>query len=98
MFWISAQWALISPGLMPRRLSRSKAGVGTGSAGAAPAMQLRDAQTRLYASPQEDASYEIVTHDPLVIGILGETWYHVWYPDTELSGWMKQDALWPGNG
>ena len=33
-----------------------------------------------------------------VIGILGETWYHVWYPDTGLSGWMKQDDLWPGNG
>ena len=67
-------------------------------AGAAPAMQLRTAQTRLYVSPQEDASYEIVTHDPLVIGILGQTWYHVWYPDTGLSGWMKQDDLWPGNG
>lgn len=67
-------------------------------AGAAPAMQLRAAQTRLYASPQEDASYEIVTQDPLVIGILGQTWYHVWYPDTGLSGWMKQDDLWPGNG
>ena len=67
-------------------------------AGAAPAMQLRSAQTRLYVSPQEDASYEIVTQDPLVIGILGETWYHVWYPDTGLSGWMKQDDLWPGNG
>ena len=65
---------------------------------AAPAMQLRAAQTRLYVSPQEDASYEIVTHDPLVIGILGETWYRVWYPDTGLSGWMKQDELWPGNG
>lgn len=67
-------------------------------AGAAPAMQLRAAQTRLYVSPQEDASYEIVTQDPLVIGILGQTWYHVWYPDTGLSGWMKQDDLWPGNG
>lgn len=67
-------------------------------AGATPAMQLRAAQTRLYVSPQEDASYEIVTQDPLVIGILGETWYHVWYPDTGLSGWMKQDDLWPGNG
>lgn len=67
-------------------------------AGAAPAMQLRAAQTRLYVSPQEDASYEIVTRDPLVIGILGQTWYHVWYPDTGLSGWMKQDDLWPGNG
>ena len=67
-------------------------------AGAAPAMQLKAAQTRLYVSPQEDASYEIVTHDPLVIGILGETWYHVWYPDSGLSGYMKQDALWPGNG
>lgn len=65
---------------------------------AAPAMQLRTAQTRLYASPQEDAAYEIVTLDPLVIGLLGEAWYHVWYPDTGLSGWMKQDDLWPGNG
>ena len=67
-------------------------------AGAAPAMQLRTAQTRLYASPQEDAAYEIVTLDPLVIGLLGEAWYHVWYPDTGLSGWIRQDDLWPGNG
>lgn len=67
-------------------------------AGAVPVMQLRTAQAELYVSPQEGASSEIVTHDPLVIGILGGTWYHVWYPDTGLSGYMMQDALWPGNG
>lgn len=59
---------------------------------------LRESEAALYVSPQEDASYEIVTADPMVIGVLEPAWFHVWYPDTDLSGYMKQDALWPGNG
>ena len=33
-----------------------------------------------------------------MIGILGEEWYHVWFPDLDTGGMMRQSDFWPGNG
>jgi len=33
-----------------------------------------------------------------IIGILGEEWYHVWFPDLDEGGMMRQSDFWPGNG
>ena len=33
-----------------------------------------------------------------IIGILGEEWYHVWFPDLDTGGMMRQSDFWPGNG
>ena len=33
-----------------------------------------------------------------VIGILGEEWYHVYFPWTGMDGFVLQQDLWPGNG
>ena len=34
----------------------------------------------------------------LVIGVVGEEWYHVWLPETGLAGYIQQNLLTPGNG
>jgi hypothetical protein len=33
-----------------------------------------------------------------IIGIIGNEWYHVWFPATGEYGFVRQDDLWPGNG
>ena len=33
-----------------------------------------------------------------VIGIIGNEWYHVWFPATGEYGFVKQSDLWEGNG
>lgn len=33
-----------------------------------------------------------------IIGILGDEYYHVWFPDLDESGYMLQSDFWPGNG
>lgn len=33
-----------------------------------------------------------------IIGVVGDEWYHVWFPDTSEGGYMKQSDFWPGNG
>ena len=32
------------------------------------------------------------------IGIIGDEWYHVWFPATGEFGFVKQNDLWEGNG
>lgn len=33
-----------------------------------------------------------------IIGLLGDEYYHVWFPDLDESGYMLQSDFWPGNG
>lgn len=33
-----------------------------------------------------------------IIGIIGDEWYHVWFPATGEFGFVKQSDLWEGNG
>lgn len=34
----------------------------------------------------------------IIIGILGDEWYHVWFSNTNHGGYMKQEDFWAGNG
>ena len=34
----------------------------------------------------------------VIIGIIGDEWYHVWFPATGEYGFVKQSDLWEGNG
>lgn len=34
----------------------------------------------------------------VIVGLKGEDWYHIWFPDTETYGYMRQSDFWPGNG
>lgn len=38
------------------------------------------------------------SEDFVIIGIAGDDWYHVWFPDLDKSGYMRQSDFWPGNG
>ena len=38
------------------------------------------------------------TGQALVLGLVGDEWYHVWLDDTEGSGYVRQEDLWAGNG
>lgn len=66
-----------------------------------PAVQayfLRQEKESLFAVPEAYSSYDVISVDPTVIGVLGSEWLHVWYPETGQSGFMRADALHPGNG
>ncbi len=57
----------------------------------------------MYASPSDavPAATLMVDRslpDPYIIGVVGDEWYHIVFPDTGLSGFIRQDTLWPGNG
>lgn len=34
----------------------------------------------------------------VILGLLGEDWYHIWFPETDTYGYMRQSDFWPGNG
>jgi hypothetical protein len=34
-----------------------------------------------------------MTSDPVILGVVGETWFHVLFPQTGLSGYMRQDLF-----
>ena len=55
----------------------------------------------IYASPWDNVPFATLTahtnpNHPVVIGIIGDDWYHVLFPETGLSGYIRQDALWAG--
>ena len=57
----------------------------------------------VYASPSDSVPIATLTlnqsyPDPYIIGVVGDTWYHIVFPETGLSGYIRQDTLWPGNG
>ncbi|MBQ8554848.1 MAG: SH3 domain-containing protein [Clostridia bacterium] len=36
--------------------------------------------------------------DFCIIGTLDEEWYHIWFTDLDVGGYMRQSDFWPGNG
>lgn len=48
----------------------------------------------LYVNAFSDSSYQNMK----IIGIIGNEWYHVWFPENDEYGFVKQSDLWPGNG
>ena len=57
----------------------------------------------VFASPSDSAPFTTLTDafiqpDPYIIGVIGDEWFHIVFPETGLSGYIRQDTLWPGNG
>ena len=57
----------------------------------------------VYASPSDSVPIATLLpdrclNDPYIIGLVGDEWYHIVFPETGLSGYIHQDTLWPGNG
>ena len=55
----------------------------------------------VYASPEAKhvvVNYQHEEHGLLVLGIVGEEWYHAWFPDDGLTGYVLQSDWWEGNG
>lgn len=68
---------------------------------AGPQLMTIDGGAMLYAEPAEDAAIAMVEGglgSMQVIGIVNETWYHVWFYDEGTDGYFHASDLWPGNG
>lgn len=55
----------------------------------------------LYASPEKDnpvENFRELHQGLLVLGIVGEEWYHVWVPEQFISGYVLQADWFEGNG
>ena len=60
-----------------------------------------DGALKVYAEPQTGAYTYHMNADwntMKVIGIIGDRWYHVWFPATGEYGFVRQDDLTGGNG
>ena len=68
---------------------------------AMPPLSARDEKLKVYAEPQI-GEYEWHMNEDWntmrVIGIIGDEWYHVWFPATGEYGFVRQSDLWAGNG
>lgn len=51
----------------------------------------------LYDAPGGKA-VRTFTHDPFILGLLGDEWFHVLFEDSGETGYVRQEDLWPGNG
>lgn len=73
---------------------------------AMPQLQLKGTELRVYTEPVRNSMHRVfgmmpgyhAIDDMRIIGILGNEWYHVWFPLTEDGGYVRQSDLWPGNG
>ena len=55
----------------------------------------------MYAKPETDqpiANYQDTLHGLLVLAVVGDDWYHVWFPEENLTGYVLQSDWWEGNG
>ena len=57
----------------------------------------------VFASPSDSVPVATLTDtlflpDPYIIGVIGDEWFHIVFPETGLSGYIRQDTMWPGNG
>ena len=65
---------------------------------AVPELFSRNKMLKVYNEPQIGA-YTYHRGDTWkIIGIIGDKWYHVWFPGTGEYGFVLQDDLWEGNG
>lgn len=65
---------------------------------AMPQLMPREEMLKVYEEPQT-GWYTFHYGDSMkIIGIIGNEWYHVWFPATGEYGFVRQDDLWPGNG
>lgn len=55
----------------------------------------------VYASPEDDlpiANFQNGAPYLLVLSVVGNEWYHVWFPQENLTGYVPQGDWWEGNG
>ena len=55
----------------------------------------------VYAEPETGhpiANYQDTQHGLLVLAIVGDDWYHAWFPEENLTGYVQQSDWWEGNG
>ena len=65
---------------------------------AMPQLSGRDEMLKVYTEPQT-GDYAYHRGDTWkVIGIIGDEWYHVWFPATGEYGFVRQSDVWEGNG
>ncbi len=69
---------------------------------AMPQMDLAKPYLYIYKEPDESSKHNIrfdsVFGEMRVIGVIGDSWYHVWFPATGEYGFVKQSDLSAGNG
>ena len=69
---------------------------------AMPQLQIKNGTARLYDKTdfKDPYPYQELTdsYNMFVVGVLGNEWYHVWFPGTGASGFIRQSELFPGNG
>lgn len=69
---------------------------------AGPQLHVRGDTLRVYESARESAHSVLLESDGhsdfVIIGVYGNNWYHIWYPRSGFSGYVKQTDLWEGNG
>ncbi len=74
----------------------------TGILSAAPTFTFLDgtAENALYDRAENGAEIaRLYSRDNFIVaGIVGDGWYHVWFPVEGLAGYIRQELLWPGNG
>ncbi len=66
-----------------------------------PQLSAADEMLKVYREPQaETCTWRTGGGWPTlkVIGILGDEWYHIWFPSTGEYGFVRQSDLWAGNG
>lgn len=96
--WVKAEVFGRTGWMLKKYLSFTQPCVTTLSA--MPQMQIKNGTVRLYASPDDLTAYQEISdsYGMFVVGILGDEWYHVWFPGTGVSGFIRQSGLFPGNG
>lgn len=65
---------------------------------AMPQMMSRTEMLKVYAEPQTGMYTFHYGDNMKIIGIIGNEWYHVWFPATGEYGFVRQNDLWEGNG
>ena len=67
---------------------------------AMPQLLMSGRELHLYAEPDGTLCEKVLYWQPTmkVIGIIGDDWYHVWFPQTNEFYFVRQSELWAGNG
>ena len=104
---VEGDWVRVAIGaqrgfMMKRYLTFGQAGDALNlDMSAMPALFSKDKKLKVYAEPQI-GEYEWHMNEDWntirVIGIIGDEWYHVWFPVTGEYGFVRQSDLTAGNG
>lgn len=96
--WTKVQIGTLTGWMMTEYLAFGKDMDEAGYAG--PWLMTIDDEAPLYASYSSAAPYRMMNEreEFYVIGIVSDEWYHIWLSNSNEYAYIRQDALWPGNG